>query len=676
MNSFQDSRRQLRTALIAVAVIVATGVIGYMLIEDLRWLDAIYLTVITLATIGYGDFTAQSDAGRVFTIFLVISGLGVFTFAIQAAFAFFVSPAMRVIRQRRKSERKIAHLKNHYIICGEGELVDKTIDSILHRVQLRRDLEREEIEQTLNTRLKRGFGSIDGALAGMTRKFVLRTLIPLRHSRKGMRTLIDLIVIVTKDPAYAQHLRDQRILTIEADSTDDSALRRAGLMRAQAMMVMLESDAEALLTILTARNRNVEISIIAASLEEELGYKMIRVGANNVLAPYDVAGQFLNNATLRPAVNDFFTSILGDHRAGMGVLQLALDAQSPWIGRRLGQLDLRGRFGSGVIGIRQDDGQFVYAPGDDYLLAEHEVLLTVTPAQYLSLIQQDCGPNATVLSIPNYQRLPLERPRPRSEQRYSMLEAESAVNSMAEHFVICGSGPVIRDAIDKLDPQRPFVILSDDGELCSTLLKEGFRVILGNPTREATLRRAGVDRALAIMVSMEDDTASVLTVLSCRVLSKRLLITATANHDEMIPKLERAGADRVLSPFRIAAQFVLLSTTRPVLSDFMQTVIFNQQLGVETTELYMQDNSPWIGKTIGQLLLWRIFRAGVLAVRHADGQFVYAPPESTIIGPHQVLIVTTPMSNADELRQIAHGSTNKRPKTLRREDVLKTGLWV
>ncbi|MBZ0275441.1 MAG: NAD-binding protein, partial [Anaerolineae bacterium] len=188
----------------------------------------------------------------------------------------------------------------------------------------------------------------------------------------------------------------------------------------------------------------------------------------------------------------------------------------------------------------------------------------------------------------------------------------------------------------------------------------------GSPTQENTLRRAGIDRALAIMISLEDEADSVLTVLNSRALSKRLLITATAQTDDAIPKLQRAGADRVVSPFQVAGQFVLLATTRPVVNDFLQYVLFNYLVGIETTELYMQDDSPWIGKTLEDLRLEQLFRAGVIGVRLANGHFIYAPPITHVIGQEEVLIVVTPMEHSDELRITASGSATKRPTTLRR----------
>jgi voltage-gated potassium channel len=441
------------------------------------------------------------------------------------------------------------------------------------------------------------------------------------------------------------------------------------------MMVMLESDTETLLTVLTARSRNRDI-YITATAHDDLTVKIDKVGANNVLAPFDLAGQFLNNATLRPAVNMFFTSILFHQDAREQIVQLFIWEESAWVGSRLDSLQLRNRFATGVLGLRLTSGGYLYVPGGDHVLQPGEVILAVTPGALISALQQECyrGLNLESHSM-HLERLPTRQRFQTGDKRYSLLEAEGAIKDLSQHFVICGDGPTLRNALGHLNPDRPFVFVSNNNALTSEMLKRGFRVVHGDPTQEDTLSRAGVGRALATMVSMEDNADQVLTVLNCRIMSDTLLITATANSDEMIPKLHRAGADRVISPFRIAAQFILLATTRPAVSDFMQYVLFNYEAGIETTELYMQDNSPWIGQTIEELQLRERYRAGVTGVRLANGRFLYAPRGSHKIAENEVLLVTTPMEHSDELRVIAHGSETKRPTTLRPETIRQTGIW-
>ncbi len=674
-----DIQRQVRIAIFLILVIFPFGIFGFMLIENFTFLESTWLTVVTLTTIGYGDIAARTPEGQIFTIILVLSGLGALTFFLQSSFALVFSPALRDLRQRRRDQRAIDELKNHYIICGMGEMVDKTVGYLLQSAEIRQHLNQELAYRPIDNFLGRIFGKNKVDKPSRFRTFVHDFILFFIRRFRQEETLLDLIVVVTQDSQYAGHLRSAGLLVIEGDPADDRTLLKSGVLRAQAMMVMLDSDTESLLTVLTANNLNPTLYVTAATLEEDLMQKMTRAGANAVIAPFDVAGQFLNNATLRPAVNDFFNGILFDLATQYQITQLHLWDDSPWIGQRISELNLKERYDTGIIGVKLEDGTFMYAPSDDYILKEEEVLLAVAPATNVPAIQIECHENTQEnIRLPLWQRLVDTVSPPSSETQYTLLEAEEAIEEMSNHFIICGTDRVARNSVKKLDPSRPFVIISDDNGVTKELLQRGFRVIHGDPTNEETLRKAGTHRAQAIMVSIDSRANSVLTVLNCRALSKRLLITATANSDDMIDKLTRAGADRVVSPFHVSAQFVLLSTTRPDISAFLQYVLYNYRTGLETADLHMEEDSPWIGDTIESLKLDRLFNAGVIGIRQADKEsYIYAPPHDYVISAHEVLIVVTPMKYFDEIRATAHGSATKRPKTLRHRDkIQQSGTWT
>ncbi|MCB9453614.1 MAG: NAD-binding protein [Anaerolineaceae bacterium] len=668
MDSFRETYRQMIIALVVFVIVLAVGILGMMWLEGVSFLDAIWITVTTLTTVGYGDKVAITPGGRIFTLILLAAGLSVTAYGIQASATFILSPAIRDMRQRRRTLKAVERLSNHYIICGAGELVDKTVSFIAQAAHNRKAYQREQIYLPLDRFLDGIFGDDAHGHFPRIRGFIRRVfLFFVRQFYRG-ETLLDAVVIVTPNARFADHLRNSGLLVVDGDPSRDEILHRAGLDRAQAMMVMLDKDTETLLAVLTARNANPNLYITAVTLDEALAPQMIRVGANSAIAPFDVAGQFLNNATLRPAVNDFFTSILFSSTADVQTTQLILLSGSTWVGKQISRLELRERFRAAVIGLGSDDGSFLYTPDENYILKDNDTLIVVAPGRAIGAMQRECLNNTTRQTrFTNWQRLPmLSRPSHQAAQVYTLEEAEKAVQVMAQRYIICGNGRVVRNAINKLDPERPFVIISNDPEETEELLSRGFRVIHGNPASETTLQRAGIDRALAIMISMEDEADSVLTVLNCRTLSKRLLITSTAYMDDAIAKLQRAGADRVMSPFQVAGQFVLLATTRPAVNDFLQYVLFNYHVGIETTELYMQNDSPWIGTTVEELHLTDQYRAGVIGVRQANGHFIYAPPKNHVIGEHEVLIVVTPMEHSDEIRIAASGSATKRPTTLRR----------
>ena len=673
-----DVRRQFRAATILILIVLPIGVVGYMVFENRTLFEAVYLTIITLTTIGYGDVVPQSIVGQLFTLFLVFAGLGALAFFLSSSFALLFSAEAMARRRKIRIRRKIKKLKSHYIICGTGELVDKTIGYVLHGAEIRRARHRSVILQPVEALLARLFGAREGGRFTGLRKTARQVFVFYHDNFIEHITLLDLLVVVTEDLDYAERLRSAGILVIDGDPTDDDTLLGAGIERARAIMVMLNQDAESLLTVLTARNLNPRLYVTAAAVEEELKVKMIKSGANSVLAPYEVSAQFLNSATLRPAVNDYFNSILFDQEVNHQITQLELGDDSPWIGKRIRDLDLRKRYDAGVIGIRLETGDFVYAPAGGRMLAEDEILLAVAPGQMIPKLQSECRPaGRNEMRFATFQRLAQAREIKHLDCIMSLTETEAKIAGMQKHFVICGDDHIIQSAVRFLDPSRPFVLLTSDGMLAQRWIERGFSVIHGAPTSEEVLKKAGVDRAQALMISVSDKAAAVLTVLSARSISKSLLISVTAKTDDMIDKLKRSGADRVVSPFHVAAQFVLLSTTRPEIADFLQHVLYNEVTGLETAEFYMEDDSPWIGQSIRDLRLSLHFRAGIIGIRQANStDFLYAPPLDYVINPHEVLIAITPMQYFDELRSQATGHKDKRPATLRLNvDIMSSGTW-
>lgn len=670
----EDLQRQIRFSLFFIFAIIPIGVAGFHFIEGYHWLDAMYFTIITLSTIGYGDLSPESAAGKIFTLFLVIVGIGSFVYLGQAAISIVTSPILIRVRQKRRIQKVIDKLHNHYIICGVGEMVDKTVEYILQGSIIRR----KAIQDSQLLLFDKWAARISKDNEPLLLFRLIRKLLVNIYDRFGQQsTILDNVVVVTNDMAYADKLRQKGLLIIEGDPTNDDVLTSAGLLRCQAVMVLLDSDMETLLCVLTAHNLARTLHITASVLDDDLSRKIVRVGANSVITPYATAGQFLNSATLRPAVSDFFNGLLFEYHTDYRMTQLELYDDSPWIGRSIDDLKLRDDYDAAVIGLRYDDARYGYAPDSSYVLQEDETLIVVAPADNIESLIADCR-----RGTPSRTRLALEQPLPfhqapiASDKTYSLIDAEQAIQSLSKHFIICGDDRVARSSIDTLDPKRPFVIISNNNTLTSDLLKRGFRVVHGSPSSEDVLIKAGVKRAQAIMISLEDKADTVLAILNCRALNKRLLITTTAYADDMVDKLERAGADRVVSPFHVAARLTLLTTTRPKLAGFVQYVLFNYITGLETTEIYMEDDSVWIGKTITETGIEQQYNAGVLGIRVGNkSSFMYAPPKDYVIKAQEVLILVTPMKHSDNLREAAHASADRRPATLRNR-VLQSTKWT
>ncbi len=653
---FDNSRRQLRLSLLIILTLIPVGTIGMMVLNHNTFGDALYFTVVTLATVGYGDVVPRTPEARAFVAILIPFGLSAFAFALQAIYFYlFANPVLNDLRYKRALKRTIDHMKRHYILTGSGELVTKTLEYV----------------QQLSTR-KKPKGKLERVFLAVVSFVTGRDL--LRDD------ILSTLVVVTTNEDYAKEIRAKGIVTIIGNPVEETFLVQAGIERAKALLVLSDDDTETLLTVLAARTLNHTILITATVLDDAISAKIVQVGANQVVPPYQTAATFLNSATLRPAVNSFFTTVGFDKQNDKTFLDVHIGEHSEWIGRTLGSLDLANTNKAYVIGVRYADGMFGYAPRADYVLQQDDVLIFVGKITTMPILRQLARTGDLDAGL--WQMLPTYNDPILSEKTYDWDESELVIAKMNKHFIVCGTGLVGQRAIDALNPERPFVIVDQDRVALEEYRKRGFRVVYGDPTDAVTMTRAGVKRAQAIMVTLEDEAKAVLTILTCRTLNKQLLITAASYKDESVAKLERVGADRVVSPFAVAARFLLLATVSPYINAFIHHVLYNVRTGLEMTELYTETDSPWIGKTIKSLQLFEMYEAGIVGVRLDDKKtFHYAPSEDRIINGNEVLIVITPMQYGDLLREIAHGHESKRPATLRtrvqqsskwsREDIMK-----
>ncbi|NDJ62577.1 MAG: hypothetical protein GYB67_15725 [Chloroflexi bacterium] len=662
MDDFQDYRQQIRLALIASVIVLIVGLIGFMAIEGAEPLDALWLTIVTLSTIGYGDVVAQTDLGRVFTLFLIVIGLSVFAYGLQGVISLLFSPENRERRHRKLAEQLVDRLTGHYILCGSGELVDQTVWLLLTgaaNYKAARNSDLRGATAPLRRYILNHWREIHPILRRLT------LLLPPTWARQT--TPLDNIVIISQDRESVRRLRQNGFIVLDGDPGCDDTMRRAGIERAAKMVIMQDDDTEALLTTLNARTHNPELYITTATLGDDLMHKTLRAGASYVFSPLEITGSFLTTATLRPAVSTFYLRIISQQHHEAQMIALPIGQDSPWRGQTLADLQLEARYDGHVLALRDTEGSYHYAPPADTTLEAEQVLIVVVALQNVRTVQLECsGEKQVQRAIPTWQRLPFRHVPISLPNRFASPEAAAqAVDALSNHYIICGGGRVLQRVLDRLDPARPFVVVCPDAAEAAALHARGFHVVEGQASDDAVLRRAGVTRALAIMVTIEDKAESVLTVLTSRGLNRDILITATAASDDLVGKLTRAGADHVLNPFAIAARSILLATLQPNVYDFLQSTLHNRHLNTETTELYMQDNSPWIGRALGDLRLPETYQANVLAIRQTNGDYSHVPPANYILAANEILIVVAPMQHTDTLRALAHGSETTRPRTLR-----------
>jgi voltage-gated potassium channel len=296
--------------LLALTVI---GTVGLRVIEDAPWLDCLFMAVISLTTVGYGETVPLSTAGRWFVMAYLFAGLGVFTYAATRIGQWIISAEMREFWEGRRMEKNLAQLEDHYIICGLGRM-------------------------------------------GLT---IARYL----HDRNQPFVVIDRDV----ERLHA-HCDSHGWLYVVGDATNDDVLRHAGIERAHALTTVLSTDADNIYVVLTARMLKAALSIVARASDEKAVQKMQHAGATRVVSPFSTGAVKIARFMLHPSIEDFL-EVTDESGLDLELADLQLHEHSRYIGKRLLESDLREK-GVMVLGVRRANGQrLIPPPGDTQLCA-------------------------------------------------------------------------------------------------------------------------------------------------------------------------------------------------------------------------------------------------------------------------------------------------------------------
>lgn len=330
---FNDPLQRLQFSLLVLLLLNILGTVVYMLLEHWSVLDALYMTVITIATVGYGEVRPLTPAGQVFTIVLIYLGIGTATTAITNAIGLTMGPLLWGTLQKRRMRQMIDKLSNHYIVCGYGRMGRQII----------KDLE------------ARG----------------------------------EAFVLIDTNDKFDEQLSEAKIPVIFGDATEDETLLAAGIKRAKGLVSSLNSDAGNIMTVLTARELNPKLFIAARIVRPESESKLRRAGANRVVNPYQIGGHRLTISLLRPAVHDFLDQIFhfGDNR-NMDIGQVHVHPNSEFDGKTIINSGLRDKYKVNILAIRRATGEIDITPNPTMAIEPDSDLIIIGPPEAIYKLER------------------------------------------------------------------------------------------------------------------------------------------------------------------------------------------------------------------------------------------------------------------------------------------------
>ena len=313
--------KRLLGVLIIFAVIVLAGISGYMLIERWSFMDAIYMTVITIASVGYGEINPLTTNGRIFTMLLILFGSGALIYCFSICTAIFVEGELTDALRRRKMRTEISRLKDHFIVCGVGSTGQYIIDEL---------------------------------------------------SKTGRN-----FVVVDKDPARIKQLTDAHILNIEGDASHEAILEAANIRSAAGLFVSLHIDADNLLVVVTAKGLNPALKIIAKAFDEESSRKLKQVGTDSVVMPDYIGGLRMTSEMIRPHVVGFLDTMLRDKSGTIRVEEIVIQKGSRVEGKHLNETGILDINGVSVVALVDNYGKYIFNPPKERVILVNDVIIVM-----------------------------------------------------------------------------------------------------------------------------------------------------------------------------------------------------------------------------------------------------------------------------------------------------------
>ena len=326
---------RLRISIILLFAVIFAGTIGYSVFEDMPVFDAFYMTVITISTVGFSEIKPLSQVGRIITVIVIVSGISVLTYTLGQVARIFVEGELQRILGRRKLEKQISKLNDHYIICGSGR-----IGTIISR-----ELSDEKIP----------------------------------------------FVVIEQDSEKVTQLEEDHFLYLNMDATSEEALLQAGLKKAKGIVTAVKSDADNVFITLTAKGLRPDIFVLARASDVQNESKILRAGATRVVCPYLFGGRRMAQILKKPTVIDFIDSAMMDSQLGLSMEEAVIGPASDLIGKTLIDSQIRQRFGVIIVAIKKPTSEMIFNPTPTEKLESEDTIVVIGKKEDLKRMNEVLG---------------------------------------------------------------------------------------------------------------------------------------------------------------------------------------------------------------------------------------------------------------------------------------------
>ncbi len=331
-----DRTTHLIITVLLALFLVALGTAGYMLIERWPVMDALYMTLITFSTVGYGEVHTVSPAGRVFTLFLIVLGAGLFLYVIGNVVQFLVEGRIRHVLGRHKLDKQINHLTNHFIVCG--------------------------------------YGSMGRALC----RYLTHRQLPF--------------VVIEKNTDRIPVMNEDGILYIVGGATEESNLLKAGIAKASHLITALGTDPDNVFLVLLAKGLRPKIKVVARASQNAIKKPLSAAGADVVVSPFDIGARRMAHAILRPNVIRFLELAFTDEDTDIHIEEIPVDESSQLVNVPLKDSGIRQKYNLIILSIVHADGSLIFNPAADTQIEAGDNLIVVGAIESLKQLGEVLNP--------------------------------------------------------------------------------------------------------------------------------------------------------------------------------------------------------------------------------------------------------------------------------------------